>query len=297
MNNNSRVYKLRRKLQEIALNLTSYEFMSKIYYFITFQKKLNLETPYYFNEKINWLKLNYYPNNKNVVQATDKFGVREYIKKKGLEKILNELVGVWENWDELNWDDLPNQLVLKCTHGAQYNIITDDKSKLEEKKVKNKIKKWLSEDYGKFNGEKHYSKIKPRIICEKYLSEDMIDYKFFCFNGTPKFLYVAEGFGQLENEKIEFFNLDGSKAPFKSPKYDTFDEKVELPDNIDEMTEISKTLSEDFPFVRVDLFIMDDKIYFSELTFTPTAGLMKIEPSETYEIWGNYLDLSEVMEN
>lgn len=295
MSKNGKLYRVRRKLQKLALKLTSYEFMAKIYYFITFKRKLNLKNPYYFNEKINWLKLNYYPENKKVVQATDKYGVREYIKEKGLEEILNELIGVWDSWDELNWEELPAQLALKCTHGAQYNVITDDKSKLNEKDVEKKMKKWLSEDFGKFNGEKHYSKVKPRIICEEYLSEHMIDYKFFCFNGSPKFLYVAEGFGQLENEKIEFFNLDGSKAPFKSPKYDTFDEEVEMPDNFEEMIEISKILAEDFPFVRVDLFTMDGKIYLSELTFTPTAGLMKIEPTEMYEVWGNYLNLSEIM--
>src|SRR5690625_5078675 len=285
------IYKFRRKLQVALLNLTSYEFMTKLYYFIVFKRKLNLKKPYYFNEKINWLKLNYYPKNQDVINATDKYKVREYISKKGLENILNDLIGVWDTWDEVDWASLPHQFALKATHGAQYNIIVDNKNELDEKTVGDQMMKCLSEDFGKFNAEEHYSKIKPRIICEKYLSENMTDYKFFCFNGTPRFFYVAEGFGKLENQKMDFFNLDGTKAHFQTLAYESFDKEVVLPESIDKMIEISKVLSEDFPFVRVDLFEMNDKIYFSELTFTPTAGLMKVTPEETYELWGNYLNV------
>src|SRR5690625_987957 len=129
------LYNLRRKLQTTALKLTSYEFMAKVYYYITYKRKLNLEDPYYFNEKINWLKLNYFPYNAKVIQGADKYEVREYIKDKGLDYILNELIAVWDSSEDIDWDSLPNQFALKCTHGAQYNIIVADKSKLNENQV------------------------------------------------------------------------------------------------------------------------------------------------------------------
>lgn len=299
MSKKSKLYQLRRQLQVQAMKLTSEEFMAKIYYFIRFRRKLNLNKPSYFNEKLQWLKLNYYPYDENVVVGADKYKVREYVEKKGLGATLNDLIGVWNEWEELDWDSLPNQFALKGNHGQGYNIICEDKTKISEHLVKEKFSKWLSEDFSLFSGEKHYSKIEPKIIAEKYLGGDMTDYKFFCFHGEPKFFYVAKGFGDGDNERMDFFNMDGSKAPFQRTDYPsiTETEEVVLPSNLQEMIEISKVLSEDFPFVRVDLFVIENEIIFSELTFTPSGGLMKIEPEEYYKIWGDYIDLNKIKPN
>lgn len=293
MSKRGTLYEIRRKMQVIAQTIFSYETMTKIYYYIIFKRKINLETPKYFNEKIHWLKLNYYPYNTDVIRATDKYEVREYLEEKNLSKYTNELYGVWNSWNEVDWDSLPQSFALKCTHGARNNIIVEDKDKYDKNEVGNQISKWLDEDFSLYNAEVHYSKIKPRIICEKFLDGNMVDYKFFCFNGTPNFFYVSGGAASGQSDYMNFFNMDGSEAPFNRPLYPK-NENIILPDNLNEMIELSKILSEDFPFVRVDLFSIDNKIYFSELTFTPSGGLMKMEPEEVHEIWGNYIDLSKI---
>ena len=184
-------YNIRRKLQVIATKITSYEFMTKLYYYKIFRKKLNLKNPITFSEKLQWLKLYYYPSNMNVIRCADKYKVREYLEEKGLSRYLNELIGVWEKWEDVKWEDLPQKFVLKCNHGCGYNIICNDKSFLSKVDVGKKINKWLSEDFSLFNAEKHYTFIERKIICEKYLGEDIIDYKFFCFHGKPEFFYIA----------------------------------------------------------------------------------------------------------
>ncbi|MBQ4528075.1 MAG: glycosyl transferase [Clostridia bacterium] len=284
------VYKIRRKCQVAALKLTSPEFMSKIYFKAVLGKKLNLKNPQTFNEKLQWLKLYEWPNNPIAVQCGDKFTVREYVEQKGMGEYLNDLIGVWENVDDIDWDSLPNQFAMKCTHGCAYNIICDDKSKLDIEKTKKTLKQWMKEDFGKFNVELHYSKMKPRIICEKFLGGNMVDYKFFCFKGKSEFMYIAQGFGKGDNEQITFFDKAGKKAPFGRSDYPVYEDAT-LPESYEKMKALSEELAKDLPFVRVDWFEVDGKIYFGELTFTPCGGLMKITPDEYDGIWGKLIDL------
>lgn len=285
------LYNLRRRAQVNAQKIFSYETMSKFYYYVIFKRKLNLKKPKYFNEKIQWMKLFYYPNRLDVVQGADKYAVRNYLEERGLGEYLNTLIGVWDNWDEVDWEKLPNRFALKTNHGARYNIICSDKSKISEKETGRTITRWLSEDFSLYNAEIHYSKIEPKIICEEYLDGDITDYKFFCFHGEPKFFYVAKGFGDGQDERMAFFNMDGTKADFRRTQYNVLDEELKLPENISEMIEISKILSKDFPFVRIDLFNINGQVMFSEMTFTPGGGLMTIEPKDYYLIWGDYLTL------
>lgn len=296
MSDKGKIYNIRRKLQVLALKTLSYEQMTKIYYFIFFKRKINLRNPRYFNEKIHWLKLHYYPKNEEIIKATDKFEVRNFLAKKGFGHYLNELYGVWDSWDEVNWDKLPKKFALKCTHGARYNFIISNKDDYDKNEVGKQVKKWLREDFSLFNAEKHYSFIKPRIICEKFLSGNMVDYKFFCFNGKPQFFYIASGFGHGDNEKMSFFNIDGTKADFNRPYYQEIpDNEIIIPENLNEMIELSKKLSKDFPFVRVDLFSLNGKIYFSELTFTPSGGLVKFEPRTYHKIFGDMLHINNLI--
>lgn len=284
------IYLLRRKLQIAASYFLSKETLSKIYFKIVLGEKLNLDNPKTFNEKIQWLKLYEWPNNALAIKCADKYAVREYVKSCGYEELLNDLYGVWDNADDINWAELPDRFVLKCNHGCGYNIICPDKSKLDEKSTKKQLNKWLKEDFGRFNIEPHYSKIKPKIICEKFLGGNMVDYKFYFFNGVFQFMYIAQGFGFGVDESITFFDENGNKAPFRRTDYPEF-VNAQLPECYDEMLDISKKFAQDFPFVRVDLFENNNKIYFSELTFTPCGGMMRISPKEYDDIIGGRLEL------
>ncbi|RIW36057.1 glycosyl transferase [Bacillus salacetis] len=285
------IYNTRRYLQKIALKVTSNEFMSKLYFWIILKEKLDFKNPTSFNEKIQWLKLYDYPNNPLVIQCADKYAVREYIKEKGCSTYLNGLIGVWDKVDDINWNELPEKFVMKCNHGCGYNIICDNKSELDIEEAKTKLTKWMKEDFGLFNAEPHYSKIPRKIICEEHLGDDIVDYKFFSFNGEPKFMYIAKGFGKGHNERITFLDMDGNRAPFKRTDYDEIEGDFDAPQTFSTMVELSRKLSENFTFVRVDFFEIGGKIYFSELTFTPNGGLMPFSPKNYDDYWGNMIDL------
>ena len=270
------------------------ELSTKIMYRAFVHKKLNLDNPTTFNEKLCWLKLREFPNNDQVIRCADKYSVRGYIKKKGYEELLVRLLAVWNKAEDIDWDTLPDKFVLKCTHGCAYNIICTDKSKLDKRKTCVQLNKWLKEDFGLVSGEPHYSKIPRRIICEEFLEGELKDYKFFCFNGVPRFYYVAvtpEG-DFHNNMRCDFFWPNGVLADFYRLDHKRFDRLPEVPDNLGQMLEISKDLSEEFPFVRVDLMNVNGKLYFSELTFTPSAGIMPLAPDAADERIGQWLDLS-----
>lgn len=292
MERDSFLYKIRRKLQIIAQKFLSDEFMSKFYYRVVLKEKLNLKDPKTFNEKLQWLKLYYYPNNSLVVRCADKLKVRQYIKEKGYEETLVPLIDEFDNEEDINWNNLPNEFVLKCNHGCAYNLICSDKSKFNIKKAKKQLNIWLNEDFGAFNIELHYSKIKPhKIICEKYLGEYITDYKFFCFNGEPRFIYVSNDLIHDRQAKIGFFNLDGSKMELRRDDYEDI-ESIKIPVFFDNMLEMARELSKDFPFVRVDFFVANNRYYFAELTFTPSACMMPFNPKR-YDIeWGNLLSIN-----
>lgn len=295
MERDSFLYKYRRKMQVIAHKILSDEFMSKIYFKIMLKEKLNLQNPKTFNEKLQWLKLNYYPNNDLVINCTDKYAVREYIKEKGYEDKLVPLLGVWNNAEKINWHDLPEKFILKCNHGCAYNLICDNKEKFDKDKAVKKLNTWLKEDFGAFNIELHYSKIKEhKIICEEYLGENLVDYKFFCFNGIPKYLYVSSDLMHDRQAKIGFFNLDGTKMNLERNDYAKID-KIEFPEFYNEMIEMTKKLCKDFYFVRVDFFVTKDKYYFAELTFTPSACMMPFNPKEMDLEWGEMLNIKNLI--
>ena len=249
MERTSKIYKLRRKLQVLAIKITSPEFISKFYFKLLLGYKLNLINPKTFNEKLQWLKLNYLPNNENVIMCADKYKVREYIEKKGKKGILNDLIDSWDNVYEINWEKLPNQFVLKCNHGCGYNIICKNKAKLDEKKVKNQLNKWMKEDFGLYNAEPHYDKIPKKIICEKFLDGD-----------------------------LTYYNIDGTVANFKNKNYPVKSQK--LTNLLPQMIKMAEFFAKDFPMVRVDLFDVDGKIILSELTFSPGGALI---PFDSYE--------------
>lgn len=291
MERDSFIYKTRRKIQVIAHKLFSNEFMSKLYFKIVLKEKLDLKNPRTFNEKLQWLKLYYYPQNDLAVKCADKYRVREYIKEKGYENTLVPLLGAWNNVEDIDWDSLPNKFVLKCNHGCAYNIVCNDKTEFDRIKAKKQLNTWLKEDFGAFNIEPHYSNIKKhKITCEEFLGDNLVDYKFFCFNGIPEFIYVSSDLIHDRQARIGFFNIDGSKINLKRDDYASI-EKIELPNFYNEMLEMASKLCKDFPFVRVDFFVTDNKYYFAELTFTPSACMMPFNPKEIDLEWGDMLNI------
>lgn len=251
---------------------------------------LDWNNPQDINAKINILKVTEYYNNPVVTKCIDKYLIREYLKEKGLEELCPKLYGVYEKADEIDWNDLPNQFAVKCNHACGTNIIVDDKSKLDFEAAKKQLDKWMKMDYWR-EGEIQYKYIKKKIIIEEYLGagEELKTYKFFCFNGEPKVLYISLD----EDRFIDYYDMDFNKLPYSLPEHEHYPKTISKPENFDKMIEISKKLSNDFPFVRVDLYDSNGKIYISELTFVPTGGFMKIDPPNTLVEWGNWLKLKK----
>ena len=209
MERNCIVYKIRRKLQVFASFILPDEYLRKIYYWIILKRKLHLNNPLTFNEKIQWLIHNDYPNNTMVIKCADKYAVRESVKEKGLSNLLTTLYGSWDNANQIDWESLPDKFVLKCNHGCAYNILCPDKNKLDKEKTVKQLNEWLKEDFGRFNLELHYSNINNhKIICEEFLGDVITDYKFFCFHGKPKFVYVSNDLIHDRQAKISFYNLN-----------------------------------------------------------------------------------------
>lgn len=293
MERDSFLYKARRQCQVIAHKIMPDETMCKFYSRILLKKKVDLKNPQTFNEKIQWLKLHDYPNNPLVIQGADKYRVRKYVEEKGLGNILVPLIGEWDDPDKINWDELPDKFVLKCNHGCAYNIVCSDKSTFDKEDAIKKMKKWMKEDFGAFNIETHYSKIVPHITCEEYLGECITDYKFFCFNGKPQYIYISSDLIHDRQAQIGFFYLDGKKMPLIRDDYAPMDID-QLPDFFEDMKRDAEVLCQDFPFVRVDFFIANNTYYFAELTFTPSGGMMPFNPPKYDLEWGKMLDLSEL---
>lgn len=293
MERNSILYKLRRKGQIFAHKIMPDEFMCKLYSRILLNKKVDLKNPQTFNEKIQWLKIHDYPHNKLVIQGADKYRVRKYVEQKGLKDILVPMIGHWDDPQKIDWEKLPDKFVLKCNHGCAYNLVCTDKSRLNKKATVKQLEKWMKEDFGAFNIETHYSHIKPHITCEEYLGECITDYKFFCFNGEPKYIYVSTDLVHDRQAQIGFFYLDGKKMPMIRTDYIDIP-SVTLPPFYDEMLADGIALCEDFPFVRVDFFVTENQYYFAELTFTPSAGMMPFNPDEFDLEWGKMINISEL---
>lgn len=233
----------------------------------------------HFGEKIQYLKL--HGNLEKYNDLVDKYLVRNYIKDKIGEEYLIPIIGAYDSPEEINYDRLPNKFVLKGNHGAGYNIIVKDKKELDKEKTNKKLKRWINEDYSNIKKEYQYKNVKRKIVCEEFISDksgDLLDYKFFCFNGTP--LFVKVDVDRYDEHKINLYDMEWNKVDIRVDKYKDYNGIVEKPCNFDKMVGIATKLSEDFQFVRVDLYNVDGKVYFGELTFTPGSGKNPFYPLE-----------------
>lgn len=253
----------------------------KLMFLLKQHYRLNLDNPKTYNEKINWQKLYYH--NELFSICSDKYHVRSFVTKRGCGYILNDLL--WSGFDpkDVPYDSLPNQFVIKVTHGSGFNIICTDKSELNKEEINNKLKKWLKTKYLKCYGENWYGVKKPRIIIEKYLEDPdkhgLFDYKFFCFNGRPKYVYVDTW--KDGNHHINMYNADFTLRKEVSLGYSTdFTSVINKPSNYEEMLDVAKKLSAGFPHVRIDLYSLKGETVFGEMTFSKGAGFDRILPYE-----------------
>ena len=255
--------------------------------------KINWSTPVDLNEKINWLKFN--SNTTEWTRLADKYRVREYVQSKGLKDILVPLLGVWDKVEEINWDSLPDQFVLKTNNGAGSVLIVEDKSKLNIDKEKSKLNQWIKKRFGVLSAEPHYLKIPPKIIAEDLLHNDaefstsLVDYKVWCFNGEIFGTWCCFN-RQAFVADTEWHDLEWNFRPEWSIFTDHYKNGggiVPKPKCYDELLKIASGLSKGFPEVRVDLYIVNDKVYFGEMTFTSASGHNNFYSKEALVRMGN----------
>lgn len=258
-------------------------------------KRLNIDNPQTFNEKIQWLKL--YDRNPQYTKMVDKYRAKKYVSSLIGDKYIISTLGVWDKFDDINFDALPQQFVLKCTHDSGGLIICRDKSKLNIDEARRKINACLKQRYFWIAREWPYKNVKPRIIAEKYMEsesdQELTDYKWFCFNGEPQFLYISHGLANHETATIDFYDIQHNRMPFKRTDYKSSTTDAPKPRCHSEMIEVAKKLSKDIPFVRIDLYEINGKVYFSEITFSPCAGWLPFDPPEWDLTLGKYIRLPE----
>lgn len=297
-NKNLKENKLKRfvavSVRGIVKAISKTEYVKLQYKYIT-HHKLNLKNPVRYTEKLQYLRLFVYPKDELVKQCAGRVGVREYIKKRGFCDKLIPIYGVFNSFDEIDFKKLPNQFVMKCSHASGFNYICKDKSQIDKTELKKKFNKWLNTNYGKKTVEYHYASIKPQIIIEKLLHENgklPTEYKIHVFNGKAKNMYVVTSRGidiRYNNYYIDWTPFDGSQFNgWKKTDY-----PLEKPDHWNDMVEMAEILCKPFPFVRLDLYNINGKIYFSEMTFTPAKGTLILDDDKCDFEMGKWLDISK----
>ena len=254
-------------------------------------EKINLKNPTLFSEKTQWIKL-YYRDPLFIIMA-DKYKNRFYIEKITGENYSVPLLGVWKRAEDIDFDALPSRFVLKTNHDSHPIPVLDKESAdLEEIRhklyVKLNISKYLS------GREWPYKNMKRCIIAEEFLGDgvhELRDYKFFCFNGKPKYFVVFTESTDGKHGKMNFYDMDCNSLPIRHRKHPPSDKTIELPGNFNKMVALSEKLSKDIPFVRVDMFNVEGKIYVGELTFFPSNGMPLYETKESLELVGSWFDL------
>lgn len=255
----------------------------KMKYLLIMGKWPNIDHPATFNEKLQWLKIN---DRKSIYTTmVDKYEAKKYVSHLIGEEHIIPTLGVWDQVEDIDFDSLPNQFVLKITHDSGGLCICRDKTTFDREKAIKILRKALNRDYFLQNREWPYKNVKRRIIAEQFLSGmggqnyQLLDYKFYCFNGEPKFLYISKGMDNHKTARVSFVSLEWKQASFGRLDYKAFDEIPPCPENFDDMVHIARLLSKGTQFLRVDLYNHYGKILFSELTFFPCSGMMPFAPN------------------
>lgn len=265
----------------------------KIIYRIRMGKKLNLNNPKSFSEKLQWLKL--YDRNKLYTKLVDKYEVKNYVASIIGEQYVIKNLGVWEKFEDIDFDRFPKQFVLKCTHDSGGIVIVKDKAALDINKAREILQKSQGHNYYHVNREWPYKNVKPRIIAEEYMEDsktgELRDYKFFAFDGVVKAMFIAKDrSSETEETKFDFFDDKYNHLPFING-HPNADEIPEKPLCFDEMKKLAEKLSKGIPHVRVDFYEVNGRVYFGEMTFYHWSGMVPFNPQEWDEIFGSWIRL------
>ena len=261
----------------------------------TVNRNLDLDNPKSYNEKLQWLKL--YDRKPEYTRMVDKYEVKKLVSELIGEEFVIPTIGVWDKFDDINFDSLPEKFVLKCTHDSGGLVICKDKSHFDKKAAKKKISKCLKRNYYYSHREWPYKNVKPRIIAENYMEDtktaELRDYKFFCFDGDVKALFVAtERQKAGEEVKFDFFDENFNHLPVKQG-HPNAEVTPEMPERFEEMKRLASVLSQNIPHVRVDFYEVDGKVYFGEMTFYHFSGFVPFEPEEWDYKFGEWIELPE----
>lgn len=264
--------------------IKSDELYLKVYYKLVVGKKLDLKHPKTFTAKLQWLKL--HNTSALCTQLVDKYGVREFIRERIGEEYLIPLLGVWEHFDEIDFNKLPDEFVLKTNHGSGGVVLCRNKSDLNKAEARKILENSLKENYFWAGREYPYKNVPPKIIAEKFMLDENgqspVDYKFFCFDGEPKVLfYASERFNkQGLPPKFDYYDMELNHLPVRSKGHGNAEKKLEMFPEFGQMKEIAHKLSQGFAHVRVDLYLVKGQIYFGEMTFHHDGGLVPFVPEE-----------------
>lgn len=264
----------------------------KIKYRLAMGEKLDINAPKTFNEKLQWIKL--YDRKKIYTQMVDKHESKLYVESVIGEKYIIPTYAIFNNFDEIVIEDLPEQFVIKCTHDSGGLAICKDKNSFDFSKAKEKINKTLNKNYYWHGREWPYKNVKPRIIVEKYMIDEKLqelrDYKFFCFNGKVKCFKVD--FDRFVGHRANYYDRNKQLMHFGEkvcpPQYD---KEIELPDEIEKMIDLAEILAKNTLFIRVDFYLVNGSIYFGELTLFPSSGMGPFIPNEWDNILGEWISL------
>lgn len=281
---------MKELIKKLLKLLPDYIFL-KTKYRYKFNKKLDLNNPQTFNEKLQWLKL--YDRNPEYTKMVDKYEAKKYVANIIGEEYIIPTLGVYDKFEDINFATLPNQFVIKCTHDSGGLIICKDKTKLNIKEARKKINKSLKRNYFYTGREWPYKNVKPRIIAEQYMVDEsgteLKDYKIFNFNGIPQFIQVD--FNRFKGHQRKLYSTDWKELDFNLVYSINKNVKISKPEKLKEILKLAKKLSINHSFIRTDFYVINDKIYFGELTFFPEAGFGKFIPEEWDEKLGNILEL------
>lgn len=264
----------------------------KLFYYIRMQKRLNLNHPQTYNEKLQWLKL--YDRNPAYCRMVDKFEAKKYVADIIGDEYIIPTIGIYDSVEEIPWNSLPNQFVLKCTHDSGGIVICKDKDSLNIQEAKKKLSTGLTKSYYYQNREWPYKNVKPRIICEEYKVDEsgyeLKDYKWFCFDGEVKALFIATDRGKQEETKFDFYDADFNHLPFTNG-HPNSKRTLKKPVGFEKMKELAAKLSKGIPHVRIDLYDINGKIYFGEMTFYHWSGTKPFDPEKWDNIFGSWIKL------
>lgn len=264
-----------------------------IYYRLNMRKRLdwgNLQT---YNEKLQWLKIH---NRKpEMTEMVDKYQAKRYVAERIGEEYIIPTLGIYDSVEDIDFDALPNQFVLKCTHDSGGIVICTDKSGLDKDAARKKLRKFLKRGYFWLNREWPYKNVPRRIIAEQYMVDEsgyeLKDYKFFCFDGTPKALYIASDRGRKDEEvKFDFFDMDFNHLPIQNG-HPNSSKPFARPSGFGKMKELAAKLSKGQPHVRVDFYDIKGQVYFGELTFYHMSGVAPFKPEEWDYTFGSWIML------